>query len=80
MERIGKGCTSCTFCTPFEEWPEPTRRAIATAYARKAEATAERIREATRTARCTCAAPGELASDGRCSRCYGWPKAEGKTP
>lgn len=45
----------------FEQWPEPTRRAIAAAYEQKAKDAAERIREATRTARCTCAAPGRDA-------------------
>jgi len=34
---------------------------------------AERIREQMRRVPCSCATPGELADDGRCSRCWGWP-------
>jgi hypothetical protein len=59
---------------PFEHWPGATRSAIATAYAAKAEAAADRIREHMRTASCTCARAGEFAGDGRCSRCWGWPR------
>jgi hypothetical protein len=54
---------------PFEFWPEPTRSAIAAAYADKAAAAAERIRESVRGAPCTCARP--RAGYGRCGRCFG---------
>jgi hypothetical protein len=32
----------------------------------------ERIREQMRRGSCSCATPGALADDGRCSRCWGW--------
>lgn len=56
---------------PYEYWPEPTREAVAAALHAKGEAAAERIREQVRTAKCTCARPGQRAEDGRCSRCWG---------
>jgi len=40
---------------------------------RRGHEIAEQIREQTRHAPCTCATPAELADDGRCERCYGWP-------
>lgn len=46
------------------EWQRGVRRGLEAA---------ERIREQMRQARCTCATPGELAEDGRCFRCWGWP-------
>jgi hypothetical protein len=58
---------------PFEHWPDSTRESMAVAYSDKAAAAAARIRESMRRARCTCTRPGELADDGRCSRCWGWP-------
>jgi hypothetical protein len=63
---------------PIEFWPEPTSRAMAVAFAVKAEATAERIREQMRRARCSCVLPAELADDGRCSRCWGWPRGSNR--
>jgi hypothetical protein len=56
---------------PFESWPESTRSAIVAAYADKAAAAAERIRESMRAAPCTCASPGAPRDHGRCGRCFG---------
>ena len=59
---------------PFEHWPATTREGVRIAYAAKAAAAADRIREQVRAAACGCVRPVELADDGRCSRCWGWPR------
>jgi hypothetical protein len=56
---------------PFEHWPDGARARIASAYTTKAAAAATRIRERMRTRMCACAKRGDLADDGRCSRCLG---------
>jgi hypothetical protein len=41
---------------------------------RQTQGAAERIRRAVRDARCSCMRPAQPSSEGRCSRCFGWPE------
>jgi hypothetical protein len=63
---------------PIEFWPVPTKQAMIAALQARAEATAERIREQMCRVRCSCVLPAELADDGRCSRCWGWPRGSNR--
>ena len=59
---------------PIEFWPPAPRRAMATAFAARAAVAAARIREQMSRVPCRCTQAVDLADEGRCSRCWGWPE------
>jgi hypothetical protein len=60
---------------PFEFWPESSQRGLRAEFGIRGSVAAGQIRERMRQMPCSCLEPGELAADGRCTRCWGWPRS-----